>query len=270
MPRHTAFFTPVDRERIGVSSRTSRRGTYRKHFQVLRWVLLLVLLGLLVLGIQNAYSALSGSDFFRVEQISVIGNRLLTPSDVVHRSGLKSGGNLFEADLKAATERLGSHPVIRGALLLRQPPGTLVISVAERHPIALVITGAGARGLDHDGDLFPLPPAPLDLPVLTGLLEAGSDSSDAHGGPQLSRTLRFLEDLEARVPGFLDGVSEVHVQGPDEARVYLLADGLELRMRLERAGEQACNLRSYLASVNREDRPNYVDLRFRDQVVVGK
>jgi cell division protein FtsQ len=270
MPRHTPIYSSLEgRERL--LGEASNSVAAHKPGRVLRWILFLVLLGLLFFGIQNAYSALTGSDLFRLEQISVVGNRLLTPRDVALRSGLETGDPLLEVDLAAAGERVGSHPLIRETLLVRQPPEGLVITVAERRLVALISISEGLFGLDREGAPVALPQISLDLPVVTGIEEVASDSAGHQPKHVLSRLAGFLETLRAREPTFLDDISEVHIESTHEARVYMVGDGLELRMRFENADRQVRNFHAYLAGgAGQAKAPAYVDLRFWDQVVVGK
>ena len=78
-----------------------------------------------------------------------------------------------------------------------------------------------------------------------------------------------MKEIEAAEPAFLDEISEIHVDAPSEARVFTVGNALELRMRLEDADAQVRNLTAYLnAERILSEHPVYVDLRFRNQVVV--
>ncbi len=238
----------------------------RSPVRILRWIVVLALVGLLLFGIQNAYSALTDSDLFRLDHITVVGNRLLKESEVAVLSGLEIGVNLFAADLKAATQRLVTDPAIKDALLLRQPPGGLLIELQERRPLALAATPQGLYGLDGDGVLFTLPQAPFNLPIVTGI-EAAVDSPGVY---RFSHLVAFLEQLRSKAPAFLEQVSEVHLVSVTEARVYLVGDGLTLRMRLEDAVDQVQRFDAFVKSgAHGIQAPVYVDLRFSNQVVVG-
>ena len=238
----------------------------RSSVRILRWIVVLALVGLLFFGIQNAYSALTESDLFRLGHITVVGNRFLKESEVEVLSGLKIGVNLFAADLKAATHRLVADPSIKDATLLRQPPGGLLIELQERRPLALAAVSERLYGLDGDGVLFPLPQAPLDLPIVTGI----ETVVDTPGVYRLSHLVAFLDQLRTSAPSFLEDVSEVHLVSATEARVYLVGDGLTLLMRLEGAIDQVRRFDAFLkAGAHRKQTPAYVDLRFSNQVVVG-
>ena len=262
MSSHRPIFSRTqERERI-----PAEEPEIRAPSRILRWIVLLALVGLLLFGIQNAYSALTDSDLFRLDHISVAGNRLLKESEVVTLSGLEIGVNLFAADLRAATRRLVAGPAIRDALLLRQPPGGLLIQLTERRLLALATMSDGLYGLDEEGVLFPLPQMPLNLPIVTGI-DAVVDTPGAY---RFSHLVAFLEQIRSNAPAFLDEVSEVHLVSVTEARVYLVGDGLTLRMRLEDAVDQIRRFDTYIKSgAHRITTPAYVDLRFSNQVVVG-
>lgn len=262
MSSHRPIYSRTqERERI-----PARELEIRSPVRILRWIVLLALAGLLLFGIQNAYSALTDSNLFRLDHISVAGNRILKESQVAALSGLEIGVNLFAADLKAATQRLVADPAIKDALLVRQPPGGLLIQLQERRPLALATTADRLHGLDEEGVLFPLPQAPFNLPIVTGI----DGIVDTPGVNRFSHLVAFLGQIRSNAPAFLDEVSEVHMVSVTEARVYLVGDGLTLRMRLEGAVDQ---VRRFYAFVNtgahRTKTPVYIDLRFANQVVVG-
>jgi hypothetical protein len=124
----------------------------------------------------------------------------------------------------------------------------------------------GLYGLDEEGVLFPLPQMPLNLPIVTGI-DAVVDTPGAY---RFSHLVAFLEQIRSNAPAFLDEVSEVHLVSVTEARVYLVGDGLTLRMRLEDAVDQVHRFDAYIKSgAHRITTPAYVDLRFSNQVVVG-
>lgn len=232
-----------------------------------RWVSVMTLLSLLVVGIQNAYSSLADSDFFLMTHIRVHGNSLMSEAEVVSLSQLQVGTNLFACDIKSATERLAQHPMIKKVLLHREPPETLVISIEERQPIGLLNTPNGLIGLDESGEIFPLPPAAqVDLPILTGIdLQRDKDGSGA------STLAKFVTKLQIRTPAFWREISEICTYNSHSATVYLVADDLALRMRFENPEKQVRNFRAYTQATSGFDTNlAYIDLRYRDQVIVGR
>ncbi len=270
MPRHSAIYTQSDARFRDVKS-PEKQEFPRRRGPILVWVSVAALLSLLFFGFQNAYPSLADSQIFQLAEITVVGNKLLTSDTVVAQSGLTLGGSLFDADLTSARGHLSSLPIIQNALLLRQPPGRLVISVSERQPLGLICTESGLVGMDANASVFPIPQTPIDLPVVTGLKGAGDDSRDETDAEQMGRLAEFLETLNASSSWFYDSISEVHLETPQEVTVHLVGDGLRIRMRLVDAYVQARNFAAFVnAGGCRAGSPAYVDLRYTGQVVVGK
>lgn len=273
MPRHSPIITAAGRPLAtgAIQNAVSRTDApVRRPLRAFRLVVSLALLTLLLLGIQNAYPALTGSDLFLLEEISVTGQQMLSTRALVEASGLQPGLNLFEADLETAQKVVSAIPVVAEVLIIRQPPGGLVISVQEREPVVLVSTRTQLMGMSGDGTLFELPAATLDLPLVTGLERAEKDSLSAVA---LKQVASFAAALRKGAPSFLARVSEIHVASPrrpDDLQVLLMESVLRIRMQSEDPLSQVRNLEAYVRSGAIErDRPAYVDLRFRDQVVAG-
>ena len=220
-------------------------------------------------SIPKAYSGLQGSDLFKLQEIIVVGNHFLTVEDVVGQSGLSQGTNLFDTNLKSATDSIVSHPLVRNALLLRRPPDSLVISVEERVPLALVSTNDGLLGFDRDAVSFALPNVPFDLPIVTGLDEVLADSTLSEFAVRQS-VARFIETAIVEQPEFWQNVSEVSLLTPEEGDL-ILSDGMMLKVRLEGIAEQIQNYRAFRAAgdVLPQDLA-YIDLRYENQVIAGR
>jgi cell division protein FtsQ len=107
---------------------------------------------------------------FTVREIRFTGLTHATESELLRRSGLAVGDNLFRSDLPRAARAIESHPWIAAARIDRRLPGALLINVEEHRPAALVQAGA-IYVLDDEGRLFKkaAPEDGLDVPILTGL-----------------------------------------------------------------------------------------------------
>ncbi len=262
--RAAVFAAPPKPPRLG--SEQAPPGRARRIARICGVIAVMFALGA---SIPKAYSGLQGSDLFKLKEISVIGSHLLTPEEIVLRSGLTEGTNLFDANLITATDSLVAHPLIRSALLLRRPPDSLVISVEERVPIALVSTRQGLLGFDRDAMRFELPNVPFDLPIVTGLEAILADSTFTESGVR-QRVARFIELAQMSHPDFWSRVSEICVMTADEGDL-ILADGMTLKVRFDHISDQIRNYRAFMASgdVLPEDLA-YIDLRYVNQVVAGR
>ena len=110
------------------------------------------------------------SDTFAVREIRFSGLVHAREAELLQRSGLAPGENLFRVDLAAAARAMQAHPWVAGARLDRRLPDAILVTVSEHRPAALVQLG-GLYVLDDQGRLFKrgAPEDGLDLPVVTGL-----------------------------------------------------------------------------------------------------
>src|SRR6185437_12572270 len=76
-------------------------------------------------------------EFFRVRRVEIVGARYLSPSDILSRLHVDTTASLVA--------RVAAHPEIQSVAIRRKLPGTLVVIVTERVPVALVPTSGGLR-----------------------------------------------------------------------------------------------------------------------------
>jgi cell division protein FtsQ len=164
---------------------------------------LLGIVALLVLGSPLwAPLLLRRMNFFRVRRLEIVGTRYIAASDIVARASVDTMRSVWDPT-GPVSDRVRSYPGIEAARVTRKLPGTLVITVIERQPVALVAGPQGFRAYDARGVALP-----VDL--TKGLVDA----------PVLARPdtalLRLLGDLRATLPGLYRRVSEVKRAGANE------------------------------------------------------
>jgi cell division protein FtsQ len=134
-------------------------------------------------------------DFFRVRRLEIVGTRYIATSDIVSRANVDTTRSVWDAT-GLIEGRVRSHPGVATVNVRRKLPGTLVITVTEHQPIALVAGPQGFRVFDRRGVALPVDPTrvPVDAPVL-----ARADTA----------LLRLLADLRDTLPDLYRRVSEV-------------------------------------------------------------
>jgi cell division protein FtsQ len=104
-----------------------------------------------------------------VDRIAVVGAVRTVPDDVLAAASIPSGQALLDVDLVAVERRVDDLPWVAAVDASRHWPGTVVIRVDERQPVAVVATDAREWAvLSGDGRLLETvaePPAGL-VPVL--------------------------------------------------------------------------------------------------------
>lgn len=191
-------------------------------------------------------------DFFRVRRVEVQGTRFARSSDIAARLAIDTTFSIWN-DLDSLTARVEGHPQVREARLTRRLPSTLVVTVDENLPIALVPTANGFRAYDEEGRRLPMDPSRggVDLPI--------TPRAD-------SAVFRVLGELKADVPEFYARISEIRRVGRDE--LYLQLVTVPVRAMLDLSSERLMELSSVEADLERRRlRPVELDLRFKDQVI---
>lgn len=89
--------------------------------------------------------------FFKMETIEVVGQERYTKEEIISKSGLKTGDNLFLFDKYSVIDKLSSSmPYIDTVLIRRKLPSTLVMTVAERKETAVLYTGSEYIAVDQN------------------------------------------------------------------------------------------------------------------------
>lgn len=197
-------------------------------------------------------AALQRLDFFHVRAVEVQGTRYLDPSVVVQRLEVDTLHSVW-GELAPLAQRLRSHPLILDVEVDRRLPGTLVVRVKERTPVAFVASGDGLQLRDAEGNLLPIDPSrtPVDLPVVT--------SPD-------TAVLRLLGELRAAQPDIYSRLSDVRRLGQQELSFHLYTT--TIRARSDVSASRFADIKLVEDDLaRRQQHAVELDLRFRDQVI---
>jgi cell division protein FtsQ len=207
--------------------------------QATRWAKTLGLVALPVLLLAG-FAAATYTPLFRLRDIRVEGTQNLRPGEVITRAGIGSGTNVFHLDTGSIVSVLEADPWIRSATVERHLPGSVVITVQERTPIARALVGTSSAVVAGDGTVLP-GAAATGLPEIRASLGELTDDD---------RTAA-AEALDAIAPVVRARVSAV-VAEPTGSLVMDLAGGLTVHYGV--GGDQvakASALRSVLAWASR-------------------
>ena len=141
-------------------------------------------------------------DYFHVQTVQLEGARFLTPSSVIAALGADTIASVFD-DPATFERKVAGIPLVSSARVRRRLPGTLVVTIVERTPVALVATSEGFRGVDSAGTRLPIDPAivAFDAPVV--LPPAGARDTVAD-----RRLFNLLGSLRSRDPDLFDAIEQ--------------------------------------------------------------
>jgi cell division protein FtsQ len=194
----------------------------------------------------------SNLSYFRVRRVEIVGVRYIAPGDILARLHVDTTRSVWE-DPTLLEKRVMTHPQVREATITRRLPGTLVVSVVENLPIAMVSTERGFLVFDEHGRQLPLDPSqvPVNVPIA-----ARRDTA----------LFRLLARVRADRPKVFDRLSDVTRVGDREVLIHF--DALPVRAMLDVTPDRLAEIFPVEADLaKRQARVAELDLRFRDQVI---
>lgn len=241
-------------------------------FSLTKMTLITLMFMLLVFDI---HCMLTGSPFFDVKKVQIVGNRIVSESDILDHSGPLLFKNIFNVDPTLIKQSICTHPWIKDVSVRLLYPATIRIFVEERHPRVIVSTGKGLFLCDKTGAVIAQlgNAIPVDLPVVTGLCLNDIVPGAFVGGKDFEdilKVLTYIKNVDV-LPSL--HISQVHVEESGALDLYTCP--LVFKIRLLRG---VCNpplfshlkwvlqhfvTQGYMAGIS------YIDLRFANQVVVG-
>src|SRR6185436_9795826 len=151
--------------------------------------------------------AMRHMEFFRLRRVEITGVRYLDAAELLASLQVDTTMSVWDPTRPLAQRAEQRAGVLR-ARVRRRLPGTLVVEITERVPIALVPTAEGFRAYDDRGMILPYDPtrAVVDAPVL-----ASRDTT----------LLRLLALIRAHLPSLYARTSEVSREGHGELLLRL-------------------------------------------------
>jgi hypothetical protein len=230
----------------------------------------LFLVGIILAAGHYTLIGLRSMAFFRVRTIEIRGTHYLQPTEIVTRMRVDTLRSLWD-DVGPLEARIRAHPQVSDVRITRRMPGTLLVTLRENLPVALIPTATGLQPYDSLGRELPIDPlrTDLDLPVV------------ASPDPALLRLLGELRSGDIRT---YQRVSEVKRTGRNDLLILLSPSFSRLASPLDSSPVQPGLLR-VRASVGvtvdrltdifpvesdlvaRQARIGELDLRYRDQVI---
>ena len=192
--------------------------------------------------------------FFRVRRVEILGTRYVSPAELLDRLKVDTTRSVWDP-LEPLAARVRTHAQVESVTVTRRLPGTLIVQVRERHPVALVDSPGGLRAVDEHGRRLPLDPSrtPVDAPVVVA-------------APHDTMVYHLLGAMQREAPALYARLSSIRAAGADEI-VLQIAD-LSVRamtnVTLARLGDIEPVQRDLM---RRQLRAAEIDLRYRDQVI---
>jgi cell division protein FtsQ len=173
-----------------------------------------VLAGAAALLVVAVIWALLGSSVLVVRSVHAAGTRLVPRSRIIAAAGIARGTPMIRIDSGAIARRIERIPQVASALVRRQWPATVVITVQDRVPGLAVRQGSAFALIDGSGVVvLRSATRPAGLPLLTG-----TPSAALRGSPAVSAAAAIVRQLPAALRR---RVAEVRAPAADAVTLVL-------------------------------------------------
>lgn len=225
---------------------------------------------LLGVGVWWGQQELWGLSSFPVSEIVVRGNLRLSTQEILDRLPLQAPVSILQLNLEELATRIAAHPWIRSAAIRWRLPLSIIVTVEERQPAALLVA-AKTYLVSTDAVILeevqgtPLPP----LPKFRTLWRVEYSPGEAITDPRLLKGFHLLGELEKTAPLRQERVEEVKIETDGNYILQLEQGKTLLRIGSVEPLSQMRRLESALR--HRGQGLNsfaYVDLRFPGSVIL--
>jgi len=174
---------------------------------------------LLVLVVLIAGLLFIKSSYFTVGSVIVEGNKYVSIEDVYRIADIPESINIFSLNTANIKMRLMSDLRIAETDVSRRFPGTIVISIKERKPMAYVASSYGFLELDKQGVVLAAFKnlKQINVPMITGIRLENEYVSDKIENAVIKNIVTYLSLLDEVT---LNQLSEVNLKSSEQIMAY--------------------------------------------------
>ncbi len=190
----------------------SRRRKLKKHI-----LTVLLAVAVMCVGIVLVFSL-----FFRINTITVSGDKVYSDKMVIENSGIVTGKNLFRIKEKRVSEKLSEElPYIKEITIERKLPDTLIINVTATREVAAVTTAKGFVLLDETGKVLDKNGSILkeNVAVIKGVKLNECEEGAMVSFTDEKKTETLLELLDAIKKSGLELLTEINLKNINDIKI---------------------------------------------------
>jgi len=229
-------------------------------FMGLLFMLILFITGLLFIK----------SSYFTVGSVIVEGNKYISIEEVYRIADIPESINIFSLNTANINTRLKNDLRIAETDVSRKFPGTIVIHIKERNPMAYVASNYGFVEIDKQGVVLAVYKnlKQIKVPMITGVRLEHEYISDTVANPSIKNILMYLSLLNEVT---LNQLSEINIKSPEEFVVYTI-NSIPIRLGTgERLADKAKLTNDILHELSdKKVVVEYIDLTYASPVIKFK
>ena len=238
-----------------------------------KFLLVVMIIYALILGINEIVSLGKNQEQnFKAENIEIIGNEILS-NDKIKDLCDYDFKKPEDVNIEEIAESLMKSDFIKGVSVTKRLPRTLNITIEERKPIAFIY-GRGLNLIDDEGYLMPVPKIKKswDLPFICGVKQSLGKLGEKTISEDALNAVNLVAHLELNNTLMLGLISEINMKN---SLLYELTMLKGAKIKINRTGydKELYVLQNYVKKyLDWSDMAqiDYIDLRFKDQLIVKK
>lgn len=207
------------------------------------------------------------SSYFTVGTVKVEGNKYILVEDIYRIADIPQAINIFSLNTTTIKNRLLCDLRIAEVDVSRQFPGTIIINIKERKPVAYIASNYGFLELDKQGVVLAVLKniKQLNVPMITGIRLENEYVSDKIENKAIKDILNYLSLLEEIT---LNQLSEINLKSAEQITAYT-ANSVLIRLgNSERLSDKAKLTNSILQEIgDKKMMVEYIDLNYTSPVI---
>ncbi len=252
----------TNKNRVKISGkRNGKQSSHKRSGKMLSFLKgAAVILSLIIFILGIAFAVNLSAHNLNVNDIQVSGNYHLSKADVIKNLNINKETSLLTLQLNIVEARLRSNPWIKEVSLRKQMPDTLMIRIKEAAPKALLYLKGSAFLVEEEGNMLEevMDESTAFLPVIR------SESAE-NNKKGVMEALQLIDALDKK--GILSSRESVEIRlnsyGPD-----MVVDGAVIKVGYGNYMEKLARWEELEPQVSKLGPTSYIDLRFRDRVIV--
>ncbi|HDK25896.1 MAG TPA: FtsQ-type POTRA domain-containing protein [Candidatus Atribacteria bacterium] len=217
----------------------------------------------------NFFNFIFNSKYCNIKDIVIKGNDHLRYEEILYKSQVKLGENIFRLNLNKTIEFLKQEPWIKEIEIKRIIPNKIIISVEERKPSAVIYIDGEYFILDKEGMLLSKieDPGGLNLPLITGLKIAKVEIGSIIIDPEFRIALEIINSANMILP---NKFYKIKILALDDFLILGVVDNLVVRVsKAEEIINKGTLLKEAFEKIIKENLlVDHIDMRFKDSVII--
>lgn len=168
------------------------------------------------------------SPLFSLKTVNIVGANYSDAKAIEKSLAEEMGKNLIFLNKAKVSQDVENHPYVKLAQVAKRPLHTLVITLEERVPLAILVTDEVSYIIDKEGYLLQVKQDgdSFDLPIISGVsLENNEKLGDKVKSTKLSLAIKLISENSEAISEF---IQEINLKNRHDILLYT-TQGIEVR-----------------------------------------